>query len=38
MFETIAFVSTVGFILIFVALVQLERSGRRDDGGDGSGS
>jgi hypothetical protein len=30
-FETIAFLSTVGFIAVFVFLVVMDRSGRRDE-------
>jgi hypothetical protein len=32
-FETIAFVSTVVFILIFVGLVYVDRTSRQDDQG-----
>ena len=31
MFETIAFLSTVTFIVIFVVLLQIDRSSRKDD-------
>lgn len=35
MFETIAFLSTVAFVVIFVALFQMDRASRRgDDGSD----
>jgi hypothetical protein len=30
-FETIAFVSTIGLIVIFVVLFQLDRAGRREE-------
>lgn len=33
MFETIAFLSTVGFVVIFIALFQLDRAGRKDEDG-----
>ena len=33
MFETIAFLSTVGMIAIFVVLYQIDRAGRRDETG-----
>ena len=32
MFETIAFVSTVGFIIVFVVLFQIDRANRRAEG------
>ncbi len=38
MFETIAFLSTVGFAVIFIALFQMDRANRRDDGGTDGGS
>ena len=31
MFETIAFLSTIGFIIVFVALFQMDRAARRGD-------
>jgi hypothetical protein len=31
LFETIAFLSTIGFFAIFVALIQAERAARRAD-------
>lgn len=34
MFETIAFVSTIAFITIFVVLFMVDRNSRRDDKGD----
>jgi hypothetical protein len=37
-FETMAFLSTVGFIVIFVVLFQIDRAGRRDEGKDKPGS
>ncbi len=33
MFETIAFLSTVGFVVIFITLFQLDRAGRKDEDG-----
>jgi hypothetical protein len=33
-FETIAFLSTVAFIVIFVVLFQIDRASRRDEAGD----
>jgi hypothetical protein len=30
-FETIAFLSTIGLIVIFVVLFQLDRAGRREE-------
>jgi hypothetical protein len=35
-FETIAFLSTVTFIVIFVVLFQIDRSSRKDDNRDES--
>jgi hypothetical protein len=31
-FETLAFVSTVGMIVVFVGLYQMDRGSRRGDG------
>ena len=31
MFETLAFLSTVGLIVIFVVLFQIDRAGRREE-------
>ena len=31
MFETIAFLSTVGFLIVFVALIVANRSTQRED-------
>ena len=31
-FETIAFISTVGFLVVFVALIVANRSSQKDDG------
>jgi hypothetical protein len=31
MFETMAFLSTVGLIVIFVVLFQIDRAGRREE-------
>ena len=31
MFETIAFLSTVAFIVIFIALFQMDRASRKED-------
>lgn len=31
MFETLAFLSTVGLIVIFVVLFQIDRTGRREE-------
>jgi hypothetical protein len=31
MFETLAFLSTVGLIVIFVVLLQIDRAGRREE-------
>ncbi len=36
MFETIAFLSTVAFIVVFVVLFQIDRAGRREESGDDS--
>lgn len=33
MFETIAFLSTIAFIVVFVALLQMDRASRRGDEG-----
>ena len=33
MFETLAFLSTVGCIAIFVVLYQIDRASRRDEAG-----
>jgi len=30
-FETIAFLSTVAFIIVFIVLVQMDRASRRED-------
>jgi hypothetical protein len=30
-FETIAFLSTVAFVVVFVALLQMDRATRRED-------
>jgi hypothetical protein len=30
-FETLAFLSTIGMIVVFVALYQADRASRRDD-------
>ena len=31
MFETMAFLSTIGLIVIFVVLFQIDRAGRREE-------
>ena len=31
MFETIAFLSTVGFVIVFVVLFQVDRASRREE-------
>lgn len=31
MFETMAALATIGFVAVFVALIQMERSARRDE-------
>lgn len=31
MFETMAFLGTIGLIVVFVALFQLDRAGRKED-------
>jgi hypothetical protein len=36
-FETIAFLSTVGFVVVFVFLFQMDRASRRADETDDSG-
>lgn len=36
MFETFAFLSTVAFVVIFVALFQMDRASRRDAGDRGA--
>jgi hypothetical protein len=35
-FETIAFLSTIGFVVVFVALFQMDRATRRNDQSDDS--
>ena len=38
MFETIAFLSTVGFVVVFIVLFQMDRASRKDEPGEESGS
>ena len=37
-FETLAFLSTVGLIVIFVVLFQMDRAGRQESGDDTPGA
>jgi hypothetical protein len=37
-FETIAFLSTIGFIVVFIALFQMDRAGRKAEQGEEPGA